>query len=51
MAKKILFSFIIAAVFLSLGTVTSADYGVQTKTSGCLANQILPDSACTRGRF
>src|ERR1700690_509474 len=49
MAKKFLFSFIIAAFFLSFGTVTSADYGVQIKTSGCLANQILPDSACTPG--
>lgn len=26
-----------------------AAYGVQTKTSNCSANQILPDSACTPG--
>jgi len=49
MAKKFLFSFIIASALLTFGTVTSADYGVQTKTSGCTANQILQDSACTPG--
>lgn len=26
-----------------------ATYGVQTKTSGCVANQILPDPACSPG--
>lgn len=33
----------------SIGSASLADYGVQTKTSGCTANQILQDSACTPG--
>lgn len=32
-----------------INTVVAATYGTQTKTSGCLANQILQDSACSPG--
>ena len=30
-------------------TPTLADYGIQAKTSGCTANQALPDTSCTPG--
>lgn len=41
----LIFSFFI--VFSSVPVM--AAYGVRTKTSGCKANQILPDSKCTPG--
>ncbi len=46
--KKIILSI---AIFVSvvIALPVSATYGVQIKTSGCKANQILPDSACTPG--
>ena len=46
--KKII---LIIAIFTSvvIALPVFATYGVQTKTSGCSANQILPDSACTPG--
>ena len=40
---------IFALVFILLPIATFAAYDVQTKTSGCLANQILPDPACSPG--
>ncbi len=47
MAKKL---FILTAVLLlAFPVFTFADYGVQIKTSGCIANQVLPDSGCTPG--
>ena len=43
----------ISLLFVSIALISSntvfATYGVQTKTSGCVANQILPDSACSPG--
>jgi len=47
--KKYLIITISALLFLSSVSTSLADYGVQTKTSSCTANQILPDSACTPG--
>jgi hypothetical protein len=41
---------ILPMVLLAVSVQTTiADYGVQTNTSGCTANQALPDSACTPG--
>ena len=45
MKNKILIAFAILAIPVSV----FASYGVQTKTSGCTANQALPDLACTAG--
>lgn len=42
----------ISAVLLSLvgsGSVFALTYGVQTKTSHCIANAVLPDPSCTPG--
>ena len=43
----------ISLFFISISLITSntvfATYGVQTKTSNCIANQTLPDSACSPG--
>ncbi len=36
-------------VFIIFPSVSLAEYGIQTKTSNCLANQNLPDSKCTPG--
>ncbi len=47
MKKLILTVAIFATAVIALQAF--ATYGVQTKTSGCSANQILPDSACTPG--
>lgn len=41
---------IIALLLLGAAPATSfAAYGIQIKTSGCIANQVLPDPACTPG--
>ena len=45
MKNKTLIAFIALAIPVSV----FASYGVQTKTSGCMANQALPDAACTAG--
>jgi len=45
MKNKIL----IALIVLTIPVSVFASYGVQTKTSGCKANQTLPDPACTTG--
>ena len=47
MKKLFLIIIIFLAAFVALPVF--ATYGVQTKTSNCAANQILPDSACTPG--
>ena len=36
-------------LFFSSASATFADYSVQAKTSDCVANQALPDNACTPG--
>lgn len=47
--KKILI-LALSIFFFAVGTGTSfAEYGVQTKTTSCAANNALPDSACTPG--
>ena len=46
------FLYVLATVVLLVGlagSVLGATYGIQTKTSGCLANLALPDQACTPG--
>lgn len=48
MNKKILLTAIVSVSVLFTNSAF-ATYGVQTKTTGCLANQILPDSACSPG--
>ena len=40
--------FLISIALISSNTVF-ATYGIQTKTSNCIANQTLPDSACSPG--
>ena len=40
---------IFTLILFLLPIATFAAYGVQSKISGCLANQILPDSACSPG--
>ena len=46
--KKLIFTIaIFASVVIALPVL--ATYGVQAKTSKCIANQILQDSACTPG--
>ncbi len=47
--KKILYVTVSVALLILSASMVSAAYGVQIKTSGCLANQTLPDSACTPG--
>lgn len=48
--KTFLSTSIIISIFLSISTgIVSATYGVQTKTSNCINNQILPDFACSPG--
>ena len=47
MKKLILTIAVLASVVIAFPVF--ATYGVQTKTSNCAANQILPDSACTPG--
>jgi hypothetical protein len=48
--KSLLATSVIISVFLSVSTgIVSATYGVQTKTSNCTNNQILPDFACSPG--
>lgn len=44
----------ISTIFVSLVVIFSANttltvYGIQIKTSGCVSNQALPDSACSPG--
>jgi hypothetical protein len=46
--KKIV-SILIFFFLLTSFNIAFATYGIQTKTSGCLANQALPDPACTPG--
>jgi hypothetical protein len=46
MKNKILIAFAVLAIPVS---VFASSYGVQTKTSGCTANQALQDPACTAG--
>ena len=46
MKNKILIALVAVALPIS---VFASSYGVQTKTSGCTANQALPDPACTAG--
>ena len=46
MKNKILIALVAFAIPLS---VFASSYGVQNKTSGCTANQALPDPACTAG--
>ncbi len=42
--------FALAALMLAASALPSlAAYGVQTKTSQCVGNQVLPDSGCTPG--
>lgn len=47
MKTKIILIAILLSVFIS--TPVFATYGIQTKISGCTANQSLPDSECTPG--
>ena len=47
MKRYLILTFILT--FLLGTTPAFATYGVQTKTSGCIANQVLPDPACTPG--
>ena len=47
--KKFVIIIFSALLFFTSVSASLADYGVQTKTSACAANQILPDSACTPG--
>ncbi len=47
--KTKIFTIVTLILLLFGATPTFADYGVQTKTSGCTANQTLPDTACTPG--
>lgn len=46
--KKLTLTFVSVSLILSTN-FAFAIYGVQTKTSGCVANQTLPDSACSPG--
>ena len=48
MLKRFVCVISIVLFFISAQSASAA-YGVQTKTSNCSANQILPDSACTPG--
>jgi hypothetical protein len=49
LTRNLSFSILIS-LFLSISTETTfATYGVQTKTSNCTNNQILPDFACSPG--
>lgn len=48
--KRTLSFSILISLFLSISTGTvRATYGVQTKTSNCTNNQVLPDFACSPG--
>lgn len=40
---------LIAIAILAIPVSVFASYGVQTKTSGCVGNQALPDHTCTPG--
>jgi len=46
--KRIVLMMIILAIIIPSSSVSAA-YGVQTKTSGCAANQTLSDPTCTPG--
>lgn len=48
MNKKLTLIFVSVSLILSTNSAF-AIYGVQTKTSGCVNNQALPDSACSPG--
>lgn len=48
MNKKISLILVSFAFAISVNSAL-ATYGVQTKTTGCVANQILPDTACSPG--
>lgn len=47
--SKITLKLLAIFVFVVFAFPFFATYAVQTKTSNCIANQILPDSACTPG--
>jgi len=47
MKKYLLLS--LAVLFSLYASFVLANYGIQTKTKNCIANQILQDSACTPG--
>ena len=49
--KKLLIglSLLIVTFFTPISPIFASTYGVQTKTSQCVANVALPDSACTPG--
>lgn len=47
--SKITLKLLAIFVFTFFTLFAFATYGVQTKTSNCIANQILQDSACTPG--
>lgn len=47
--KKLLTLTLSVLFFVATTGTSFAAYGVQAKTSGCTANKVLPDSACTPG--
>ena len=47
--RKTTISIIVLLLFGAAPASSFAAYGVQTKTSECIANQVLPDPACTPG--
>lgn len=49
--KKLLVASSIFTLFLFPTSTVVAAYGVQTKTINCMADQALPDPACTPGAF
>ncbi len=48
MKNKLIILTLVLAV-IAPASIFASTYGIQTTTSGCIANQVLPDSACTPG--
>jgi hypothetical protein len=48
MNKKI-YTLFVSLILISTTQTSFATYGIQTKTTGCIANQILPDPECSPG--
>jgi hypothetical protein len=44
-----IFALISGLLLLPVSVSFAQNYGIQTKTSGCTANQVLPDPSCTPG--
>jgi hypothetical protein len=47
--KKLLALMLSILLFAATTGTSFAAYGIQAKTSGCVSNNVLPDSACTPG--